>query len=212
VSGQIGHPVWAVTPDEPEGSGTGLVIANKKLYSFGAEGGPARRVEWPGTAGAITAVAVAPDARRVALVVDGQLYLSVLVESGDGLQLSTNPPQLVRTPLRTLTAVDWSSEGWLVVGGVRSDTGRVAIMDVSIDGAEQSERLFDLGSVSVSYLTAYPASPENGRQNSDSVAYVAGGKAYEAFIDPTQITVGDLAFPVANPPAGAVPTEPFFLR
>jgi hypothetical protein len=210
LKGPIGHPVWAITPDEPEHEGTGLVVAGNKLYSFEAAGGAPRRVEFPG-GGAVTAVAVAPDARRVALIADGSLYLSVLVDGGDGPQLSATP-QLVRTPMRTLTAVDWSSEGWLVIGGILASNDRVAIMDVSIDGAERSDRLPDLGSVQVTYLTAYPARPADSRQNSDSVAYVARGAAYDAFVDPTPITVGDLALPVPNPPAGVAPTEPFVLR
>jgi hypothetical protein len=108
--------------------------------------------------------------------------------------------------------VDWSSEGWLVIGGVRAETGRVAIMDVTTDGAQITERLSDLGSVSVSYLTAFPASPEDGRQVSDSVLYVARGAAYEALTDPTPLGATDLAEPVVNPPAGAAPTAPLFLR
>jgi hypothetical protein len=210
LSGQLGHPVWAVTPDEPEREGTGLITANGRLYSFGAEGGTARRVEWPG-GGTISAVAVAPDAHRVAAIVNGSLYLAVLVTGGEGLQVSAQP-QPVWTPMRTLTAVDWSSEGWLVVGGVRAATGRVAIMDISIDGAQQSERLRDLGSVSVTHLSAYPQNPVEGRQNADAVAYVARGAAYDALVDPTPITVGELAVPPADRPAGVSPTEPFFLR
>jgi hypothetical protein len=211
LPGRIGHPVWAVTPDQPEGSGTGLVTSSGALYSFSADGGAVRRVVWPNGAGRVTAVSAAPDGHRVALIVDGRLYVAALVAGGDGLQLGN--PQLVRTPMRTHTAVDWSSEGWLVIGGVRADSGRVAIMDVSIDGARSSDRLADLGSVSVTYLTAYPASPEEGRQNSDSVLYVASGAAYEALTDPTPVTTADLAVPPATPPAGAAPpTAPLFLR
>ena len=72
VSGQIGHPVWAVTPEDPERFRHRSGHRRRKLYSFGAEGGAARRIDLPGPAGAITAVAVAPDARRVALVVGGR--------------------------------------------------------------------------------------------------------------------------------------------
>jgi hypothetical protein len=210
LSGDIGRPVWTVTPDQPDDTATGLVVANDQLYSFTAAGGAVRRVVWPEGGGRITTVAVAPDGHRAALIVDGRLYVAALVAGGDGPQLGT--PQLVRTPMRTHTAVDWSSEGWLVIGGVRAETGRVAIMDVTTDGAQLTERLSDLGSVSVSYLTAYPASPEDGRQVSDSVLYVARGAAYEALTDPTPLSAADLAEPVVNPPAGAAPTAPLFLR
>lgn len=210
LSGDIGQPVWAVTPNQPDHEAAGLVVSNRRLYSFTAAGGPVQQVAWPEGAGRITAVAIAPDGHRTALVVDGRLYVAALVTGGDGLRLGT--PQLVRTPLRTHTAVDWSSEGWLVVGGVRADNGRVAIMDVTTDGSQVTERLPDLGSVSVSYLTAYPAGPDDGRQVSDSVLYMARGTAYEALTDPTPLGVGDLAEPVVNPPDGAAPTAPLFLR
>jgi Lipoprotein LpqB beta-propeller domain len=211
LSGSLGRPVWAVTPEEPESGPTGLITANGRLYSFGAGGGKAQALEWPGGAGQITSVAMAPDAHRLALVVGGQLYLAVLVTSGDRLQLSG--VRRIHTPVRTLTAVDWSSEAWLVIAGTRADRGRVTIMDVSIDGALQSERLLDLGSEPpVTALVAYPASPDTGRQNSESVAYVQGGAGYNALTGPVRITVGDLAQPVANPPAGVAPTEPLFLR
>jgi hypothetical protein len=211
ISGSLGHPVWAVTPVEAQGGAIGLITAGGRLYSFGSGGGAAREIDWSGGGSpAISVVAVSPDAHRIALVAGGKLYLTVLVTGGDGLQLA--PPQQVRTPMRTLTAVDWSSEGWLVLGGTRADTNRVAIMDMTIDGAMVSARLPDLGTEQVSYLTAYPAKPVDGRQISDSIAYVAGGGAYDALADATKITVANLADPVTNPPPRAVPTAPLFLR
>ena len=113
--------------------------------------------------------------------------------------------------MRALTAVDWSSEGWLVVGGTGPDN-RVAIMDITIDGARSSARLDDLGTEQISYLTAYPASPVSGQQNSDSVAYAAGGGAYDALFEATKISPRDLVNPPANPPPGVDPTAPLFLR
>ena len=211
VAGSLGHPVWAVTPEEAQGGAIGLITAGGRLYSFGSGGGAAREIDWPGGGPpAISVVAVSPDAHRVALIAGGKLYLTVLVTGGDGLQLAA--PQQIRTPVRTLTAVDWSSEGWLVVGGTRADTNRVAIMDMTIDGALVSPRLPDLGTEQVSYLTAYPANPVDGRQISDSIAYVAGGGAYDALADATKITTANLAGPVTNPPPGVVPTAPLFLR
>ena len=210
-AGVLGHPVWAVTPEEAQSGAIGLIPDGGRLYSFAAGGGTARPIAWPGGGRpAISAVAVAPDGHRIALVLGGRLYLTVLVTGGDGLQIGT--PVEVRTPMRTLTAADWSSEGWLVIAGTRADTNRVAIMDMTIDGALTTPRLSDLGTEQVSYLTAYPASPVDGRQMSDSVAYVAGGGAYDALAEPTKITPADLVDPPANPPAGVVPTAPLFLR
>jgi hypothetical protein len=198
-----------VTPQEPPGGSIGLITSKGKLYSFGAGGGNAQQIDWPGGGPpAITTVAVAPDAHRVALIVGGKLYLSVLLTGGDGLQLG--PPQQIQTPMTALTAVDWSSEGWLVIAGTAANNSRVAIMDMTMDGAQVNTRLPDLGTEPVSYLTAYPADPTGDRQTSDSVAYATNSGAYDALADATKITVADLSGQVTNPPAGVVPSVPLF--
>ena len=207
LSGTVGRPVWAKSLDGADGSTLGLITVGGKLYSFGADGSDFSTVEWPAGPGKITAVAVAPDARRVALLAGGQLYVAAL-SGGDGAQLSS--PHVVRTELRSLTAVDWSSEGVLVVAGLRSDD-RVAIMEVSIDGADQSDRLPDLGSNPVTYLTAAPANPTRGEETSGAIAYVLGTGAYDE-VNPDQIGVADLAQPVNDPPKDMVPSAPFFLN
>jgi hypothetical protein len=210
VPGALGYPVWAVTPVEPQGGAIGLIPAGGRLYSFSANGGAARPIAWPGPGqAAISVIAVAPDGRRAALVAGGRLYLTVLVPGGDGLQLA--PPMEVRTPMNPLTAVDWSSEGWLVVGGT-GPGNRVAITDITLDGARTSSRLEDLGTERISYLTAYPVNPVGGQQHSDSVAYAAGNGAYDALTEATKITARDLVNPPANQPTGVAPTAPLFLR
>ena len=210
VPGALGHPVWAVTPVEPQGGAIGLVPAGGRLFSFSAAGGAARPIAWPGPGRpAISMIAVAPDGRRAALIAGPRLYLTVLVPGGDGLQLA--PPVEVRTPMRAVTAVDWSSEGWLVVAGTGPDN-RVAITDITLDGARTSSRLDDLGTERISYLTAYPVNPVSGKEHSDSVAYAAGAGAYDALTEATRIGPRDLVNPPANSPAGAAPTAPLFLR
>jgi hypothetical protein len=208
----IGHPTWAVTPDQTRNDAIGLVIAKGALYSFTADG-RAQPVDWPGAPGNITAVSIAPDGHRVALVAGGRLYLTVLTISGDGMQLSD--PHPIRTLLlREITAVGWSSEGWLAVAGFKptADGGRATIMDMTIDGAQGSDRVTDLGDARVTYLAAYPANPTVTSQHANSVSYVAGNAAYDALQSGLKITVGNLAEPVTNPPAGVVPTAPFFLN
>jgi hypothetical protein len=208
----IGHPTWAVTPDQTRNDAIGLVTAKGALYSFTADG-KAQPVDWPGAPGGITAVSIAPDGHRVALVAGGRLYLTALTVSGDGMQLSD--PQPIRTLLlREITAVGWSSEGWLAVAGSKpaADGGRATVMDMTIDGAQGSDRVTDLGDARVTYLAAYPANPTVTSQHANSVSYVAGNAGYDALQSGLKITVGNLAEPVPNPPAGVVPTAPFFLN
>ena len=182
---------------------------NGRLYSFGVNGAKARPVEWQGEPGAVAAVAVAPDQRRVALVSGGKLYRAVLGVSGDGVTLST-PEQLSAPTLSAVTAVAWSSEDWLVVAGVRAD-GRVSIMDLSIDGALQNDRLPDIGDKPVTYLTAYPANPSTGREQTGLVSYTAAGSAWDALSAPFPILASGLVGVTGNQPAKLTPTAPFFL-
>ena len=202
----IGRPVWATSPGGTDAGTVGLVTASGRLYSFNANGSGLSLVEWPSGPGNITAVAVAPDAHRVALLAGGRLYLAALSGSEDGTQLSA--PHVVRTVLRDLTAVAWGSESLLVVAGVRPDSQRVAMMDVSIDGAGQTDRLADLGSNPVTYLSTVTADPSR-EATPPAVAYVLGGAAYDE-LNPDRLEASDLADPPPNPPPGVLPSAPFF--
>jgi Lipoprotein LpqB beta-propeller domain len=207
LRGSVGRPVWAVSPPVGTADGTfGLITANGRLYSFPPDG---RTISPVGGVTNVSAVAVAPDARRVAVISSGRLYLAVLSDE-DGLQLST--PTLIRTQMINLTGVDWSDEGTLVVSGLRPDNdNRVAIMDVSIDGAVQNLRLPDLGSRTLSHLTAYPADPAGNGSTEVPVAYESNGAAYDESSSEKKIGVGELAPPVTNPRAALQLTAPFFL-
>lgn len=210
----IGYPSWAVIPTSGEaGTATVLVPAGGRLYAVTTDASAPRPVDWTNGPGAITAVAVAPDGHRVAVVAGGRLYLSVMTVTGNGTQLSA--PQPISTQMPSLTAVDWSSEGAVVVAGVRNDAGwvgRVAILEVSIDGVEQTYRLDDLGTARVTQLVAYPANPAVQIGGASWVAYAADNGAYDAFTQPALISAADLGGSVPSPVAGVRPTAPFFLE
>jgi hypothetical protein len=88
----------------------------------------------------------------------------------------------------------------------------MAIIEMTIDGTSVVERLGDIGTDRVSYLTAYPVGPISGTDSSNTIAYVANGEAFDVLSGPVRITVAELADPVPNPPSGVKPTAPFFLR
>ena len=207
------HPVWAITPTGTSEGAVGLVLAGGRLYSFRAEGGAATQVPWPAGSGRISAVSVAPDGHRAAFVVDGRLYRAVLAVSGEGVSISD--PDLLRPPLTSVTAVAFSSEGWLTVAGVRRGDNRVSVLDVTVDGALQYARLPDIGDEQVTYLTAYPANPVNvasDREHSGSVFYTTPDATWDALSTAVKVTPAQLAVPAAEQPDGAVPTAPFFLN
>ncbi|BBH66253.1 hypothetical protein ACTI_29380 [Actinoplanes sp. OR16] len=210
----LGYPHWAMTGNgnRPEDA-IGLIIVNGGLYSFRADGGPARAVPVSGVSGGLTAITVAPDGHRVAIAAGGRLYRAVLALSGDGVSLSE--PELLRPPLQKVTAADFSGEGWITVAGVGGG-GRVTVLDVTIDGALQDPRLPDLGDDAVTYVTAYPANPVNQSStelgNADYVSYTTADAAWDALSTAVRIDPDDLAEPPGDQPANIVPSAPFFLN
>jgi hypothetical protein len=213
LKGSLGLPAWVVTASLNAEEAVGLITANNRLYSFGADGSAAQPVEWQkgGDPGPISAFSVAPDGHRVVLVAGGKLIRAVLTVGDDGVVLQTGDP--IQAPgLRSISAVAWSGEGWLVASGVRSD-GRVSIADVSIDGAQSVARITDLGNDMVTDMAAYPINPVTRNQVSEAaVAYVARGDAYSAAGYAYKIKTSDLAGPANSPSSSAaILTAPFFL-
>ncbi|MEU4425305.1 LpqB family beta-propeller domain-containing protein [Actinoplanes sp. NPDC024001] len=203
-----GHPEWAIAPDKTTDGAVGLIIANGRLFSFGARGGAAQAVPVPGVTGKISALSVAPDGHRVAVVADGRLYRAVLTVTGDGVEISD--PEQLRPPLQNVTAVAFSSESWLNVAGGRN--GRVSIVQVSIDGALDGPNPIEIGSGVVNYLTAYPSNPQSNQYHSNSVSFTTGTAAYDVLSTAVPITVANLAVAPEQPAAGKIPTAPFFMQ
>ncbi len=211
-----GRPVWSAAnaaDDGRPGGASGMVVAGGQLFGFASDQPEPRVVEWQeAPPGSITAVAVAPDGARIAVIAAGQLYVAAVLPGGAGQRIG--PPRAVGAQMRDLSAVDWSSESSVVVAGVRKDTARVALSDVSIDGVSQVYRLPDLGTFAVGYLAAYPANPVAGNGDAaDAVAYVAENNlAYDALTSPQRIEADDVAGPLPSPGANVPqPTAPFFL-
>nr|WP_296067335.1 LpqB family beta-propeller domain-containing protein [uncultured Actinoplanes sp.] len=209
LSGPLGRPVWASTPDGDPRRALGLITVNGQVYSFRANGTGTQRVDWQSDPGPISSISVAPDGRRVAVVARGKLYRTVLNYSGDSFALST-PEQLLPPTLTGVAAVAWSSETRLAVAGVLAD-GRYSVSDVTVDGALSVPGLPDVGTEPVTYLTAYPANPVTRASNLSAESYEAGNRAWDVQSAPVPINVDALAGPPASPRPGAGPTAPFFL-
>lgn len=198
----IGRPVWLPTSDLR--SAYGLVVADGQLHRFDTQGQltPVPLL----VPGAVTAVAAALDGRRIALIVDGRLYVAAV--SVDGGSVAVGPTRLVPTSLTALTAVDWASESRLVLAGSR---GQPAIYEISVDGAAaESALLTDLGA-KVTHLATYPDNPVV-RFTASTVMFEANRVAWAA-PPQTQILREQVAG-VGSESVGAgsgSPTAPIFL-
>lgn len=215
LAGEPGTPVWLrPTARGGPGAGHGLLTAGGRLYRIFTDGTLPQDIVVPGSAGRISAVAVAPDGLRVALVAGGKVYVTVLLDTGNTVKAAE--AREVGTSLERVTGVAWTAENSIVVVGVRPDTKRVAIVDSTVDGGMQSPRLNDLGEARVTHLTAYPANPIASTTTTDSVAdalvsYVANGTAYDLSGVPEQIRADDVIGAPLPANAGG-PVAPFFLR
>lgn len=199
VRSEIGQPAWLRTT----GDAVGLVVADGRLYRFDTGSGEVTRVMVAGVAGAITAVAVAPERRRLALIADDQLYLASLREDGQSVTVQT--PRALPTTAQDLAGVAFTDEISLVVVGTAG--GRVGLYELTVDGGVENLAQ-DLENVSVSRLVAHPYR-DSGELG--PVLYEAGSQAsvYTAPGSPRLIQPGELV----GAPEGSdsPPQAPFFL-
>src|SRR5690606_9335320 len=154
TAGAMSRPVWLSHP-----SGTGLVVADGTLYRFTAGQTAVQEVVVPGLSRRITALSVAPDGRRLALVADGELWVTSLVRRADGV--GVNRPQRLLTSLADVSAVAFIQENWIAIIG--RDGSRSVLFEVTVDGAyEQELPNGDLGAPrTVANLVGFPGDPHN---------------------------------------------------
>src|SRR5690606_36036544 len=205
TAGAMSRPVWLSHP-----SGTGLVVADGTLYRFAAGQTAVQGVVVPGLSRRITALSVAPDGRRLALVADGELWVASLVRRADGV--GVNRPQRLPTRLADVSGVAFIQEHWIAIIGRDRDEGRSVLVEVTVDGAyEQELPNGDLGAPqTVTNLVGYPGDPENFNPRG-SLMYEFEGYAvrYDYPSGPSKIQVEELG---TEPPAEEVgpPRAPFF--
>ncbi|MFG2058695.1 LpqB family beta-propeller domain-containing protein [Micromonospora sp. NPDC048930] len=199
--GAIGRPTWlrSLDSDNP----AGLVVADGRLYLF--DGAAGMRPVPLTISGKVTAVAGSLEGHRIALVVNGALYVAAV--SVDGSQVGVGQPRRLVTRLSRPTAVDWIGENQLVFAGYEGN--RPAIYQTTVDGALGTKLEEDIGA-EVTQLAAYPG-PVGGGLPAISYMYEANRAAYKN--NPVENIKREQVKDVPTPPAGnrtANPTAPFF--
>lgn len=198
----MGRPLWLA------GEAAGLVVADGQLYRFNRDGETAP-VRVPGDLAGIRSVAAALDARRIALVADGRLYVASLVWREGSF--SVNEPRVLPTTARDLAGVGFLQEYWLAIVG--EEEGRSQLYEITVDGAwERRLPRGELGApVSVDSFTAYPGDPTQPDERGE-IMYEFENRAYhyQLGLPPVQIEAEDLYGVPADAEPGE-PRAPFFL-
>lgn len=217
-----GRPVWL--PGQPAGQEQIVVLVDGQLYAVDRTGTSASNVT-PAGVQHIQAFSVAPDGRRIALIVDGVPAVAALTPTDQSAKIGQ--PQQINIPdvaPGTFAAVAWSRLERVVVAGRLRQADAFTIVEATIDGAI-IRQLKDADAVlqitqQITHLAAYPPGPSTHSAGMGWVLGQAGsGKgAYSFQIEQEQ--VGQLQVevtPSPSPNASATPkpveltpTAPFF--
>jgi hypothetical protein len=197
VAPEIGQPTWL----RAGGDALGLVVADGGLYRFTAAGDSADRLSVSGLAGQVTAVAVAPEHRRVALVAGDELYIATLQLDGESVIIQA--PRALPTTVENLAGVAFSHENRLVVAAENKDD-RVGLYSLTVDGGLETQ-LGDLGNASVTSLVAHTY--EDGT-DLEAIMYEADEQAFTFAGTPTLVRAEDLLDAPEEPESP--PRAPFF--
>jgi hypothetical protein len=201
VGRSITMPVWVSWP-----SAGVLVSVDGELNYVPASGAVPVDVTPTGFEKKISAVALAPDSRRLGLVADGQVYVTTLI-TGPGNTLTLAPPRLLYTGLTQPVGVAWSREIRLVIAGHNGNASTLA--EVSPDGGTiDILPLTNLANLVVTRLAGYPRSPLSGPGLSGIVGLLtveAGGRTWKVFAGQVE------ELPPKDRAANAACTAPFFV-
>jgi hypothetical protein len=170
----------------------------------------------------VTAVSVARDGRRVALVASGRVYAGVLVFDGSTPSVAQlEEVQTGQTGLSDVVGVAWSREEWLVVAG--RSAGQSALVELTVDSALVEQMpLRNLPGLTVTRVVAEPPvhrdNPPRGERG--PIMIEANGRTYRVFsgtVDEWPPETSSTPSPSPSPSASAAPAKqslssaPFFL-
>jgi hypothetical protein len=212
-----GTDLVASTMSRPVGlAGPGarvLVAADGHLYDVPFDSKQPRD-ETPPNIGAVTAVSVAPDGRRVALVAGGRAYVGVLQVPADSSSISVVQTRELPVGLSDVTGIAWSRAEWVVVAG--RSAGQSALVEATIDGALiQPLQLRNLPGPTVTRVVADPVfHPSDQRRDAHGLIMLeANGHSYNVFSGSVMELNPDPTLVPPSSPPGKQPvlTAPFFL-
>lgn len=162
----MARPVWLLRP-----KGELAVVVDGKLTFIDA-GNKAHSVALPALT-TITAFSMAPEGQRIALVDPaGRLYVSIVTWQGNLPSLIPLRELNPRPLLATATAVAWSAEDQLAIGGVGGEIAQ--IIEVNVDGS-QALPLESYGKLTITQVSAYPYDPLDRLDSGPIMAQTSNG-------------------------------------
>ncbi len=139
-----------------------------KLYLYDANG-VRHAVDTQGLSD-ITAVAIAPDGRRVALVAGGQVYIAAM-SVGDTVTLGKQPQQITVDPALVPSSVAWESEERIYVVGAAGAAGGLWL--VTTDSVVTTNFSSSLKGAVATDVVAFPQGIFTG--NAEAIVQTDGG-------------------------------------
>ena len=222
-SATLSRPVWINRP-----APRFLVADGSRLWSVTppAKAGEAAKADIvPGpndaTVTAVSAFSVAPDGRRIALIVNGKAMIApVRIENG---RLRLGEQRQVPNTLGDNQAIGWISETTLAIGGKPNPDEALlpdasySLISTSIDGTGEAalplRKPSDTSTYVISRLSARTNDPTDSLQQV-LVLFEANQEARAVFADDTGEIKLSNAGPVVSPSAGqpptGKPTSPFY--
>jgi hypothetical protein len=213
MAGAVGTDLVATTMSRPtwlrHPGGAGLVAADGQLYAFQVDDPTPQEVSLPTLADPVTAITIAPDGRRAALIAGGRLYVTSLTRHDDGT-VTAGQPRRLATTATNLAGVTFLQENWLAVIG--EEGGQKLLYELTVDGAFEEELPYGtLGAPqTVTNMVGYPGSPLEERRISQrgEVMYEADGQAYRYRYLNQLVPIRAQDLPVELPDDDAPTSEP----
>ena len=173
VGRALSRPAWVARGDRRV-----LLPVDGRLRTVSMDGTWRPVAMVPADLGLVSAVSVAPDGRRVALIAGGQVYVASARFDGDVLTVGETYRRL-GTGLTKALGVGWTREDRLLVGG-SADRGS-PMVQVSVDSTTHApvERA-NLASLNITQLVAYPDDPVRGGDRILAM-FEANGQAYDVY-------------------------------
>jgi hypothetical protein len=156
----VGRPAFTSS------NGDVVVPASGRLYTVSATDGKVTEVL--NSLSGVSAVSVSPDARRVAVVASGQVYVTSFP-----FATGQQPVRPILSGQFAAASVAWTNETWLMVSGVG------ALWRVTADGVVADDQSGKLLGLTVSDVLAYPQWPARGQP--DVIAQVPGVGSYSVY-------------------------------